>query len=590
MGVMTKMRDNTAVVLYVLIFAFGVLWVVTDVCDPQMMTAGPRALGIVNGEPISVEEYNSRVQYYTNAYTQQTGASMTPELRAIYESQVWDELINSKLLEQKMDELGITVTDQELLDMVFGDNPDPLIRQYFQREDGTVDRFMIENVLTDPTYSQEAMAIEVQLRQKRRQEKLSNFITAGLQVTDQAVMEEFNKRNSFADVAFVRFPYSDVSEEELSVSDSDLTDFYNDHKESYKTEEAYRAQFVAFSTLPTAADTAIVLEDLNRLREQFAETTDDSLFLLRQQSTTGYNGVFISKDDLREDYAPVLDVAKGEVTDVINLGTSAAIIKKVDERGSEIKFAVMSLAFEAQPGTIDEAFEAADDFVFYVTEESSFEEEAERVGLEVNEVFATKGNTFVSGLGSSQQVLDFFESSEVGEVSEPIELGSRFVVLKLSEVTEEGYRPLDEVRAQVETRVKNEQRREIMTQRVKDLLATSSTLESLSEAAGKEVQTAAGIAASSMVLTGGGREPQIIGSIFAMDQGQTSGALEGANGVYVVRVDSKTTPESTNLTDATAQSIRTELEQEMNQRYLAVWLDQLKDEADIKDNRNRLIR
>ena len=173
---MTKMRDNTAIVLYILIGSFGLLWVVMDVYDPNVTSMGPRSLGEVNGEPISLEEYNSRVQYYTNAYSQQSGSAITPEIRAIYESQVWEELVSTKLLEQKMDELGITVTDSELLDMAFGDTPDPLIRQYFQREDGTIDRFAVENVLTDPTYSNEALAIEIQLRQKRRQEKLSNLL------------------------------------------------------------------------------------------------------------------------------------------------------------------------------------------------------------------------------------------------------------------------------------------------------------------------------------------------------------------------------------------------------------------------------
>ena len=63
---------------------------------------------------------------------------MTTEVRAIYESQVWEEHVSAKSLNKKWTIFGITVTDSELLDMVFGDNPDPLIRQYFQREDGTI--------------------------------------------------------------------------------------------------------------------------------------------------------------------------------------------------------------------------------------------------------------------------------------------------------------------------------------------------------------------------------------------------------------------------------------------------------------------
>ena len=590
MGVMTKMRDNTGIVLWILIGSFGLLWVIMDVFDPNSITSGPRALGVVNGESISFEEYNERIEYYNNAYTQQTGASMTPELRAIYETQVWDELVNAKLLEQKMDELGITVTDQELLDMVFGDNPDPLIQQYFAREDGTIDRFVVENVLSDPTYTQETLAIEVQLRQKRRQQKLSNFITSGLQVTDDMVQGEFNKRNTFADVSFVRFPYTEVEESELTVTDAEIKAYYNSHKEQYKSEENYRAKYVSFSTLPTAADTAAIIEDLEKLRVDFAETENDSTFLITWQSITGYNGVYVKKDELREDYLPVLEVAEGEVTEVLKLGATAAIIKNIDERNDEIKFAVMSHPFEALPATVDDAFESAQDFELYATEESSFDEEAERSAFEVGEVFATKGNTFISGLGSSQQVLDFLQSADVGDVSEPIELGAQFVVLTLTEVNEEGTRPLEEVRAQIETAVKNEKRRAATLAKVKELLTTNSTLEALSATADKTVMTHNGLTANAMVLTGGGREPKVVGAAFGLDQGETSTAIEGANGVYVVRVESKTMPVESTLNEAAAQSIRTELEQQMNQRYLAVWLEQLKSEAEIDDNRDRLLR
>ncbi len=589
MGVMTKFRDNTGIILWILIGSFGLLWVIMDVYDPNVATMGPRDLGEVNGEPISLDEYNSRVTYYTNAYSQQSGAAMTPEIRAIYENQVWDELVSAKLLEQKMDELGITVTDSELLSMAYGDNPDPLIMQYFSRPDGTVDRFAIQNVLTDPTYSQEAMAIEVQLRQKRRQEKLSNFITAGLQVTDQQVIEEFNKRNSFASISYIRFPYNEVTDNEIEITDADIRTYYNENKELFKTEESYRAQYVAFSTLPTAQDSATIREELEELRQDFAAAENDSLFLVRNQSTTRFNNVFVDKDEIREDYAPVLDVEEGEVTGVINLGTSAAIIKNIEENSSEIKFAVMSLAFEALPATIDDAFEAADEFLYFA-EESSFEEEANRSGLLIQEAFATKGNTFVSGVGSSQQVLSFLETSSEGDISDPIELATQFVVIRLTEVNEAGHRPMDEVRAQIETQVKNEKRKSITVEKVQNMIAANGDLESLSAAAEKDIQNVDGLAASAMVLTGAGREPKVIGSVFAMQENELSPAIEGVNGAYVVFVNSITEPAPNTLDDATASSIRAELEQQINQKYLAVWLDQLKDDADIVDNRSRLLR
>ncbi|GAB5410749.1 MAG: peptidyl-prolyl cis-trans isomerase [Balneolaceae bacterium] len=590
MGVMGKFRDNTGVVLWILIGSFGLLWVIMDVFDPNALSAGPRALGSVNGEPISFDEYNSRVQYYSNAYTQQTGASMTAETRAVYENQVWDDLVNAQLLEQKMNELGITVTDQELLDMAYGDNPDPLISQYFAREDGTIDRFMVQNVLQDEQYSQEAIAIELQLRQKRRQQKLSNFITAGLQVTDQDVMNEYIKRNSFAEFSFVRFPFNEVEESEISVSDSELSDYYNENKDRYKREESYRAKFVAFSTLPTKEDTTQIIKEVSDLSKDFAAAEDDSLFMLRQQSTTPYNNVFVAKADLREDYAPVLDIEVGAVTEVLNLGTTAAIIKKVDENRNEIKFAVLSKIFEALPSTIDDAAENADEFQYFASEESSFDEEAERAGLNVQEIFATKGSAFISGLGSSQQAMDFFRGADEGDISTPIELASQFVVIKLDEKTPEGFRPLDEVRAQVETQVKNDKRKAVTLANVTTMLGSNSSLEELSSASSKEMLSMDNLAASSTVITGAGREPGVIGAIFTMESGEVSGAVTGLNAIYVVEIKSITRPDPSTLDSATAGTLRAELEQQENQRYLGIWLEELKEEADITDNRSRALQ
>lgn len=589
MGVMTKFRDNTGIILWILIGSFGLLWVVMDVFDPNALMMGPRTLGSVNGEPISYEEYNGRVQYYSNAYSQQTGQSMNSELRAAYESQVWEEIVSAKLLEQKMDELGITVTDDELLDMVYGENPDPLIRQYFQREDGTIDPFMVQNVLSDEQYSQEAIAIELQLRQKRRQEKLSNYITSGLQVTQTEIEREFVWRNTFAELEYLRFPYSDVNESTIQIPDMDLYSYYNANKELYTQEKSYRANYVRFSTLPTSEDSAIIREELENLRTDFTIAESDSVFLVMQQSSTPFNGVLVDKDELREEYNAVLSVAVGEVTEVLDLGTSAAIIKKISEDRNKIQFAVMSRIYEALPATLNEAGEKADEFQYFA-DENDFIEEANRAELSIGSIFATDGNTFISGLGNSQQVLDFLSRSDVGDISAPIELSNELVVLQLIEVTEEGFRPFEDVRSQLEAAVRIEKRKEILQAQIQEWLTQHNDMISLSEATGKSIESVVNVSANSTVLKGAGREPEVIGYAFSMDVDERSGPIAGESAVYVLHLINKTKPNLAATTPDTFENIRQQLEQELNNEYLSVWILQLKDEADIIDNRFVLLQ
>ncbi len=590
MGLMERLRNGTKYIVIILIVSFGLIWVLADVDFFGAMNAGPNKLGKVNGDDITLEEYNQRVQYYNNLYVQQTGSSMTPEISALYEQQVWDELVNSRLIEQKMDALGITVTDSELLDMVYGDNPDPIIVQNFSRQDGTIDRASIDQMLTNPDFSQQAIALDLQLRQKRRQEKLTNFIAAGVQVTDEQIEAEYFKQNSFADIAFVRLPFGEISNDEVTITDKDLRNYYNSNKEQYKVEENYRARIVSFSFLPTAEDTAEIFEEVRELKPDFAAETEDSLFLLRQQSSTPYSAAFVNKEDVREEYKAVLDLNTGEITNPFLNGSQVSMIKKLDEKGDEIKFVVFSRLIEALPATIRDADEAARDFQLFADEETDFETEAERAGKTMDEIFATKGNSFISGLGNSQQVLSFLEKADEGDISRVIELGTDFVVVQLLQKNKEGYRPFDEVQTQIETLVRLEKKKELTAQKAADIVASNTDMAAIANAAGYELQTTESVAANAVFLDGAGREPKVIGAIFTLEENDISGPIQGNAAVYIIQVTSKQTPNLENLTDAEKDQIRTQLEGEINQKFGAIWLEELKKEADIIDNRNLLIQ
>jgi peptidyl-prolyl cis-trans isomerase D len=590
MGVMDKMRKSTGAILWVLIFSFGVLWMLADTNFFDVIQRGPQSLGAVNGENISLDEYNNRVQYYTQQYSQRTGNSMTPEVRAQYEQQAWNDLVNSRLLQQKMDDLGIQVTDQEVVDMITGENPAPFIRQQFGNEDGTIDRVALQSAIESPENKQLWINIEQQMRQQRRQQKMSNYLQSSMEVSAYEIKQQYVRNNSFADVSFVRFPYADVDNSDIEVSESDLREYYNNHQDKYQQKESYRIQYVSFDKTPTKQDTMRTIEEMNNLRSDFASAENDSLFLNRYQSATPYSAEMVAKSDIREIYEPVLEVEEGEVTDLIQNQGQLFLLKKLDETADEVQFVVFSMNITADPiATIDERAETADDFSFYA-EEDGFESEAERRGLEIKEGFATKGNNFVSGIGQSQQLMSFLESAYEGQISNPYELASQFVVAKVTEITPAGTQPFEDVKEQIRTVVTNQKRKQQVMDRVNDLTSGNSGLEQLAESAGKEVQLVESLSLSSATIEGAGREPKVVGAIFGLGEGQQSGAVEGTTAAFVVRVDSKDEADPANMTPAEEQQIRQQLQQQKSQTFMNTWIEQLKEEAEIDDNRAQLLR
>lgn len=591
MGVMEKMRNSTSSILWILIFSFGILWVLADTQVFDAIALGPQSLGDVNGESISLEEYNNRVSFYTDRFNQQTNQAMTPEMRTLYENQAWEDLVAARLIRQKMNEMGITVTDNELIEMITGDNPDPFIRQQFGDEQGNIDRIALRAAIDAPENSQAWIQIEQQLRDNRRQQKMSNYIASGLKVSSLDIENEYIMQNSFAEIEYVRFPYAEVTNEDISVSEEELREYYENNQSNYERSETYRFQFVSWDKTPTPADTANTIEEVEELREQFATTDNDSLFLQRYQSATPYQGAFVSLDEMREDYREIIEgLEVGEVSEVVMINNAPHMLKKIEQNGEEVRFAVFSYQIVADPiNTIDRLAEQANEFEFYASSDG-FEEEAERRELNIQTATATKDVPFIPGIGQAPQLLNELESMSRGDISDAIELSNQFLVIRLIERTPEGVRPFTEVRSQVENSVQNEKRREIMLDRVMQYTNDSTGLEQIADASEREVQVAENVRYGGNTISGAGREVKVIGYIFGMEEGEVSAPVEGSNAVFVIRLVEKSMADPSAMTEADRNQIRTQLEQQKFQNFNQVFLERLKEEADITDNRSALIQ
>lgn len=590
MGVMEKMRNSTASILWILIFSFGILWVLADVDFFSGVTQGPTNLGQVNGDPITLEEFNQRVSFYTDQFTQQTGASMTPEMRTLYENQAWEDLVAARLIQQRINEMGIVVTDNELIEMVMGENPDPFIRQQFADADGVIDRIALRAAIDAPENSQAWIMIEQQLRDNRRQQKMSNFIMSGLRVSALDIENEFIRTNSFADVRFLRFPFADVTDEEISVTEDELRRYHRENSDQFQRSETYRFRFVSWDKTPTAQDTLNTIEDVLELRDAFALAENDSLFLMRYQSAVPYRGEFVEEDAIREEFRPVLDLEIGEVSDVMMINDAPHMFKKIDRRGNAVRFAVLSYPVTADPiQTIDRLAESAEEFEFFASSDG-FETEAERRDLEITQATATRDNPFVVGLGVSQVTLDALQDLRVNRISSPVELDDRFIVLQMLERTPEGTRPLDEVRTQVENAVRNLKRKEIMTARVMELMQQETELDALGELAEREVQIADAISFNSTTLPGAGREVEVIGAVFGMQRGEVRGPVTGENAVFVLEARDIFLADPSEMSMTQRNEIRSRLEQQKFMSFNEVFVDRLKADARIRDNRSQMLR
>ena len=229
------------------------------------------------------------------------------------------------------------------------------------------------------------------------------------------------------------------------------------------------------------------------------------------------------------------------------------------------------------------------DFSFYAREDG-FEAEANRRNLTFQEAFATEGNPFISGLGQSRVVMNYLMRSKAGDVSDAIDMDSQFIVVEVTEVIPAGTRPMDDIRAQLETLVRNEKRKEMMLARVKEQTSGQTSLDAIASSTSRNVQVANDVRLSAFTLPGAGREPMIVGAVFSLAQGTMSAPIAGESAIYLVEVVDRNMADPSAMSADERTAIRSRIEQTRNATFQQSWIEELKNKAKIEDFRTRVLQ
>ena len=692
MGFMTKMRENTKYVLWFVVFAFGALFMLQDAGTFDFIGAGPRNVIVVDGEPVSLAQYRELVDNQERMYQSQTGQSMTQQAMDRAHEMVYNQLVDGVLIENEMDRLGITVTDEELVDLIQGENPHPMIVSRFSNGQGELDRTLLQSFIDNQDLSQDWAFLEAQLRDIRRREKLQELMEATVHVSEEEIQEEYRKQNLSIDTRFVALRYASVSDSAISFNDRDLQSFYNENKEDFKRKKSYSVQYASIPLVPSREDTLAIMDEMERIKPQFADAENDSLFLARYASAQPYASTFFLADDLDyelgtaifdqpeadrivgplvvgneirmikiQDFRPSEDrllrarhilfraspnnateqeEARNEANQVLQRlrngedfetlaklfssdNVSAArggdlgwfgegkmvepfenaafgarvgqivgpvqsdfgyhLIEVTQETEQEVRLAEYVQVIEPSRDTMNDIEEQLDDIKYYVEEENrEFREEATSRSITVQDVQVQEDQSFISGIGTSRQILNFLEAEQEGNISDVIQLDNMFVIARLVDIIPEGYRPFDEVQAQIEPRLKLEKKKEVQRQKLEQALA-SNNFDGLASALGVQERTVPGVTYDTRSVADLGNDPIFKGTIFSMESGQTSPVVEGRNGVFVVHVTNAQEPGS--ITEAQKSQIQTQLLTDLRNKTTSEWLASLREEADVKDNR-----
>lgn len=193
-----------------------------------------------------------------------------------------------------------------------------------------------------------------------------------------------------------------------------------------------------------------------------------------------------------------------------------------------------------------------------------------------------KENDFSIGdLQDARLLVRWVFEAKKGDVSEPFNIGEKFVVATVDKIQSEGTQDATTARPMVEGVIRNEKKAEAIIKK----LGTATTLEAAAAAYSKQIEIAgadSSLTFSSQMIANIGDEPKLIGASFNKEnQAKASAPIAGNSGVYVIKVNSIST-KSIDTPAAATQKLST-----LRSQVGAGWFEGLKNQATIKDNRSK---
>ena len=244
---------------------------------------------VVGKEFLSHNQYVGAYNARKELIVERENRSLTLQEDFDVNNQLYSELVDSMLFAIQGKSLGITVTAEELHDLVAGPHPHQYAAQFFNPQGKGYDMRLAQNFLEnmeqyDSVSRVRYMELEVFIEKETYITKYLNLLSKAYYMP-KAFARKIQEENSWkAELEIVQVPYNSplVSDDKVTVNDEDLKKWYEANKYRFKQEQEVRvADYVIFPIQPSESDLKEIEENVAQMYEEFTQTEDPKLFVNR---------------------------------------------------------------------------------------------------------------------------------------------------------------------------------------------------------------------------------------------------------------------------------------------------------------------
>ncbi|WP_028668175.1 peptidylprolyl isomerase [Runella zeae] len=285
MALINKIRERSGIAVLIIAVSLILFIVGGDIIGPNSLLGGnSQKVGEIAGENIDYKDFQQKLDQARQAFEAQTGRAASEAEQQSLREQVWNQYIVDYAYKKEYEALGLKVSNEELIDMVQGNNVSPAVQQSFTNpQTGVFDKTSVisylKNLKNLPPEQQQAWAnFEKSLAEDRLRQKYENLVRLGTYVTRAEAEKEYQAQATKASLRYLFVPFYSVLDTTIKVTDSQLEDYLAKHKDEYKGFNSRTIQYISFPVVPTKEDSVDLYNRIKELARGLATAPNDSTY------------------------------------------------------------------------------------------------------------------------------------------------------------------------------------------------------------------------------------------------------------------------------------------------------------------------
>ena len=356
-------------------------------------------VGEVLGEKVSVQDFQKLIDEYSEVIKMQQGVNNLNEMQLNQvKDMVWQTYIQTKVVENEANKLGLTVTDAELQNILNeGTNPMLMQTPFVNQQTGRFDANSLKKFLADyktqqtanPQLAEQYQAlykywtfIEKTLRQQLLAQKYQSLLASCILSNPIEAKMAYKEANEESQIELATFPYSSIEDSKVKISDADLKAKYEEVKGRFKQYvESRDIKYVTVQVTPSASDRAALQKSFTQYTADLAATADPANAVRKSTSLVNYLGLPVAKTAYASDIADRLDsMAVGQTFGPFEsqMDNTLNVIKLVSKQ--LLPDSVQYRQIQVMGATADEAQKRADSIYTALNGGADFELLAKKYG------------------------------------------------------------------------------------------------------------------------------------------------------------------------------------------------------------------